>query len=71
MIEDDTHDELVKAFIEYSKANEWWETKRSYRAYYATNGWLREIRKLAKARMDTNKDYFQEEVQNQNQEDKE
>jgi len=71
MIEDDTHDKLVKAFIEYSKANEWWETKRSHRAYYAANRWLREIRKLSKARMSYNTDYFQENVQNQKQEGKE
>ena len=71
MIEDDTHDELVKAFIEYSKANEWWETKRSFRAYYTANRWLRKIRKLSKARIENNKDYFQKNIQNQNQEGEE
>jgi hypothetical protein len=71
MIEDDTHDELVKAFIEYSKANEKWETKRSHRTYYAANRWLRKIRKLSRARMTHNTEYFHEKVQNQKQEGKE
>jgi len=65
MIEDDTHDELVKAFIEYSKANEIWERNRSHRTYFTANRWLREIRRLAKARQLTNKEYFKEHVQDQ------
>lgn len=48
MIEDDTHDLLVKTFIEYSKVNEKWETKRSQRTYYATQKLLREIHRLSK-----------------------
>lgn len=63
MIEDDTHDKLVKAFIDYSKANEWWETGHTHRSYYATYKCLQKIRKLAKALSDENKAYFQKNIQ--------
>jgi len=59
---DDTHDKLVKAYLEYFKANEKWESGRSYRAYYATQKWLRQIRKLAKARDIDNRTFFYENV---------
>jgi hypothetical protein len=55
---DDTQDKLVQAYLEYFKANEWWEQKRSIRGYYAANRWLREIRKLAKTKQEENTDYF-------------
>jgi len=54
MIEDDTHDKLTKAYIEYYKANEKWETRRSVRTYYATQKQLREIQKLSKAKQKEN-----------------
>ena len=59
---DDAHDELVKAYLEYFKANEKWERNRSYRTYYATQRWLRKIRRLAKAKSEENKDYFYKHV---------
>ena len=56
---EDTHDQLVKAYLEYFKAQEWWLRKRSHRAYYETQKWLREIRRLAKAKQLENTDYYQ------------
>jgi len=56
---DDIQDQLVKAYLEYFKAHEWWVRKRSHRSYYETQKWLREIRRLARAKQDENKDYFQ------------
>jgi len=55
---DDTHDQLVKAYLEYFKANEKWEIRRSMRTYYATQRWLREIQKLSKAKQKENTDFF-------------
>jgi hypothetical protein len=52
MIEDDTHDKLTKAYIEYFKSNESFESRKSHRTHAASRRWLREIRKLAKERMD-------------------
>ena len=52
MIEDDTHDKLTKAYLEYYKANEAYESRRSHRTHASSRRWLREIRKLAKERMD-------------------
>ena len=46
----DTHDELVKAYLEYFKANEAWEQRKSVRKYYAVQKCVRKIRKLAKER---------------------
>ena len=50
MIEDDIHDQLVKAYLDYFKANDWWERNRSVRAYSAVQKATREIRRLAKER---------------------
>jgi len=47
---DDIHDQLVKAYLDYFKANEWWERKRSVRAYYAVQKSIREIKELATLR---------------------
>jgi hypothetical protein len=47
---DDIHDQLVKAYLDYFKANEWWERKRSVRAYYAVQKSIREIKELATMR---------------------
>ena len=52
MIEDDTHDKLTKAYMEYFKANDAYESRKSHRTHQSSRRWLREIRKLAKERMD-------------------
>jgi hypothetical protein len=52
MIEDDIHDQLTKAYLEYFKENEKFETRLSSRPYIASRRWLREIRKLAKLRQE-------------------
>jgi hypothetical protein len=52
MIEDDTHDKLTKAYMEYFKANEAFESRKSHRTHAASRRWLREIRKLAKQRQE-------------------
>jgi len=52
MIDDDTHDKLTKAYLEYYKANEAFESRRSHRTHAASRRWLRKIRELAKERMD-------------------
>jgi hypothetical protein len=52
MIEDDIHDQLTKAYLEYFKANEAYESRRSHRTHLASRRWLRKIRDLAKLRMD-------------------
>ena len=57
-VETDLHDELTIAYLNYYRAYEWWETKRSQRGYYACNKWLREIRKLAKQRVEENQAIF-------------
>ena len=52
MIDDDTHDKLTKAYMEYFKANEAYESRKSHRTHQSSRRWLREIRRLAKERMD-------------------
>ena len=52
MIEDDTHDLLTKAYLEYFKANDAFESRLSHRTHAASRKWLREIRRLAKIRME-------------------
>jgi|TARA_Y100000389_G_scaffold24362_1_gene21044 hypothetical protein len=52
MIDDDIHDELVKAYLEYFKANENFEKRLSFRTHRASRKWLREIRRLSKLRAD-------------------
>ena len=49
---DDTHDRLVQAYLSYFKANEKFEQRVSYRTHRESRKWLREIRSLAKLRMD-------------------
>ena len=51
MIDDDTHDKLTKAYMEYFKASEAYESRKSHRTHLSSRRWLREIRKLAKERM--------------------
>jgi hypothetical protein len=52
MIEDDIHDQLTKAYLEYFKANEAFESRNSVRTHRSARKWLREIRRLAKLRSD-------------------
>ena len=52
MIDDDIHDQLTKAYLEYFKANEAYESRKSHRTHLASRRWLRKIRELAKMRMD-------------------
>ena len=59
-MEDDTHDKLTKAYLEYFAANEKWETRRSYRTYYATLQALQKIHRLSKQRMQQNRALFTE-----------
>ena len=51
-IKDDTHDLLTKAYLEYFKASEAFEARNSVRTHGAARKWLREIRTLAKKRME-------------------
>jgi hypothetical protein len=51
-MEDSTHELLVKAYLEYFKAHEAFEKRSSYRTHDVSRRWLREIRKLAKLRME-------------------
>ena len=52
MIDDDIHDKLTKAYMAYFKANEKFEARNSVRTHRESRKWLREIRILAKQRMD-------------------
>ena len=52
MIEDDAHDLLVKAYLDYFKANEKFEARNSVRTHRAVRKCLRDIRALAKERAD-------------------
>ena len=52
MINDDIHDQLTKAYMAYFKANEKFEARNSVRTHRESRKWLREIRRLAKIRMD-------------------
>jgi len=50
--EDDTHDMLIKAYLEYYKYNEAFEKRRSFRTYRHARRWLREVQFLSKVRQD-------------------
>ena len=50
--EDDAHDLLVKAYLDYFAANEKFEKRNSVRTHRAVRKCLREIRTLAKDRAD-------------------
>jgi len=52
MINDDTHDQLTKAYLEYFKANEKFEARNSVRTHREVRRWLRKIRLLAHSRME-------------------
>jgi tyrosyl-tRNA synthetase len=49
---DDIHDKLTKAYLDYYKANEKFESRNSVRTHREARRCLREIRTLAKIRMD-------------------
>jgi hypothetical protein len=51
-IKDDTHDLLTKAYMQYFKANEKFEARNSVRTHREARRCLRQIRNLAKSRMD-------------------
>jgi len=46
----DSHDELLKAFQAYYKANQRWLTRRSRQAGLDTRKWLSEIRRICSKR---------------------
>ena len=52
MMEDDAHDLLVKAYLDYFKANENFEARNSVRTHRTVRRCLRDIRALAKERAD-------------------
>lgn len=49
---DDIHDKLVAAYLEYFRANEKFELRNSVRTHRYVRKCLRDIRTLAKERMD-------------------
>jgi hypothetical protein len=51
-MEDDAHDLLVKAYLDYFKANEKFEQRNSVRTHRTVRKCLRTIRTLAKERAD-------------------
>ena len=51
-MEDDIQDKLIKAYLEYYKANEAFEDRHSHRTHASSRRWLREIRRLEKLRME-------------------
>jgi hypothetical protein len=59
----DTHDDLAQAYLEYFRANELFERRNSVRTHRYVRKCLRDIRSLAKERM--------EEVHNKHQTKKE
>jgi len=75
-MEDDTHDKLTKAYIEYYKANEAFERRKSERTKRAARKWLSTINKLARTRRQEIIDDYNENLKiirakrNQNQEGK-
>jgi len=52
MTEDDIHDKLVKAYLNYFQANEKFERANSVRTHKTVRRCLRDIRQLAKERAD-------------------
>ncbi len=48
--EEELHDQIIKAFTEYSKANRTWLDRGTKRSAIATRFWLSEIRRLASIR---------------------
>lgn len=52
MRNDDTHDKLAQAYLEYFRANELFEMRNSVRTHRYVRKCLRDIRSLAKERME-------------------
>jgi len=57
-IEDDTHDKLTKAYLDYFKANDKFDRFGGERTMQESRKWLRTIRTLAKIRMDEIKNIY-------------
>ena len=55
--EEETHDQLMKAFQQYFKANQNWINKGTRRAGMDTRYWLSEIRRLCSERRDNIMDW--------------
>ena len=68
-MQDDTHDKLVKAYLEYFKANERYETKPSFRKYHDAKRSAKKIKFLAKEREDAIKDHFDNFIKERKNED--
>jgi hypothetical protein len=64
----DTHDQLTQAYLKYFKANEAFEKRNSVRTHKASRRWLREIRRLAKLRMDEIHEKHRQKYPDQNEE---
>ena len=62
-MEDDVHDQLTKAYLEYFKQNEKFEDRLSYRTHRASRKCLREIRRLSKLRMEEINDTFKTKIE--------
>lgn len=45
--EDDLHQQMIQAYLDYFKAVEKWHTKNTHRGYYDVQRYLRKIRKVA------------------------
>ncbi len=56
--EDSIHDQLVQAYLEYFKANEWWERNESVRSYAAVQQATKKIQKLILEKNKENKERF-------------
>jgi len=57
-IEDDTHDKLTKAYLDYFKANDKFDRFGGERTMQEPRKWLRTIRTLATIRMDEIKNIY-------------
>ena len=65
---DDTPDLLTKAYMQYYKANEAFEIRKSERTKREARRWLSEIRRLCSTRRVEIMDDFTSNKKNQNQE---
>jgi hypothetical protein len=61
---DDTHDKLIKAYLEYFDENEKFEKRNSVRTHASARRALRQLRALAKQRMDEIHDKHRGKTQN-------
>lgn len=48
--DDDLHDQLVIAYLEYFEANQIWERKQTVRTYYEVQKCIRKVRDLSSER---------------------